>query len=245
MKKRLPGHFTPFVELPRRRRRDLYVSLRWKISRHTCIYGGKFTSRLALTEPGRPKLYNQWFHFCFLGNDGITIWNAYIYTAVSKFWNETHALAFNRTFSLLTEEQQELEDYWPMFGKPFFKDGKKCYTMIERKRQTYDCFGGLTSDDYRKKSEFEIIENEPPAIYESFRIHRNFRYGIGLNAVISAEEIDRDVIETTIERFRQLGETDWQSQYPVPRGNLPVETEATALSKVEYPSFLLGLAHRA
>jgi hypothetical protein len=78
MKKRLLHRFMPFVELPPRQRRDLYVSLRWRISRKASIYGGKFTSDLVLDEPDRPKLYKQWFDFYFLGSDGITIWNAFI-----------------------------------------------------------------------------------------------------------------------------------------------------------------------
>jgi hypothetical protein len=101
--------FTPFAKLPHRRRRDLYVSLRWKITCDASTYGGKFTSRLMLDEPGRPKLYKQSFDVYFLGLDGITIWNAVICTATDEFWNRTGELASERAFSLLSEEQQNHE----------------------------------------------------------------------------------------------------------------------------------------
>jgi hypothetical protein len=109
MKKRGPFNFTPFAELPRRHRRNLYVSLRWTIKQEADKYGGKFTTHLMLDEPGRPRLYKQSFDVLFLGNDGVTIWNATIRTATDAFWSKTSQLASDRAFSLLSEEQQKQE----------------------------------------------------------------------------------------------------------------------------------------
>lgn len=243
MKKRLLNRFTPFVKLSRGRQRDLYVSLRWKIKRDTDIYGGKFTSHLVLNEPDRPMLYNQWFSCCFLGSDGITIWNAMIVTAADEFLEEVGTLASDRVISLLTKEQIGKE-YGLHWEPPFYKNGQKYYRMVEREEQKYDCFGGLTRRAYKEKIEHEIIKTAPPVIYESFSIDRNYRYGTGLRAIVLADEINGDVIETTIERFRQAGEKSWQCQHPVSRDTLPVETKNALLSKVKYQSSLLGLAHR-
>lgn len=237
MKKRMLGRFMPFTQLPRGKRRDRYISLRWRIRREASTYGGKFTSDLVLDEPGRPKLYNQWFHFYFLGKDGVTIWNTYISTAAFEFWKETSSLASERAISLLTAEQRE-QECGMEFSEPFFRNGEKCYTLEERKQQGYDCFGGLTLNEYTKKCELEIIENDPPEIFESFRMDRSFRYGTGLYAVVSVEEIDRGVIEKTIERFYETGENNWQSSQAVPRETLPRETEVEALSKTKYSSNL-------
>ena len=90
--------------------------------------------------------------------------------------------------------------------------------------------------EYERKYELEIIENAPPPVYESFKVDRSYQYGIGLQAVVQAEEINREVIEATIDRFRQVGEKDWQSEKPVPREALAFETQETALSKVKYPA---------
>ncbi|PTR14371.1 hypothetical protein C8R31_10643 [Nitrosospira sp. Nsp2] len=236
--------FTPFAELPRRKKRDRYVSLRWKIVRDTGTYGGKFTSRLMLDEPGRPQLYMQWFKVYFLGTDGVTIWNALIHTATFEFWSRTSELASDRALSLLSREQQNQEGR-PEFEGPFMRDGKMYYTLAKRTPQTYDCFGGLTLREYQKKTELEITENEPPPIYESFKLDPLYEYGIGLHAVVEAEEINREVIERTIDRFLEVGETDWQSTHPVPREALPVVSLEAALAKVEYPGVLLGLAERS
>jgi hypothetical protein len=106
--------------------------------------------------------------------------------------------------------------------------------MAERAEHAYDCFGGLTLREYKEKTELEIIENEPPAIYESFETDPSYEYGTGLHAIVQAEEINREVIDSTIDKFRQVGEVDWQSEQAVPREVLPFETEETALSKVKW-----------
>jgi hypothetical protein len=232
MKKKLP-RFTPFAELSRRRRRDLYISLRWRISQDKSIYGGNFTSRYPLDEPNRHKLDNQWFHFDFLGTNGFTVWRATIRTATWKFWEETSALAGKRADSLLTEEQREHE-YGLHWLVPVFKNEGKYYRMVKRQPQTYDCFDGLTLHEYMDKIELEIITKEPPAIYETFAVDCSYRSGMGLQVIVHADEINRDVIESTIERFRQVGEQNWQSISPVSRQALPIETQEAALAKVEY-----------
>jgi len=60
---------------------------------------------------------------------------------------------------------------------------------------------GLSFREYWGKLENEIACNEPPVIYESFRLDTSYRYGIGLYIVIDAGSINRMVIE-------QVGITD-------------------------------------
>jgi hypothetical protein len=235
MKKPVYFRFTPFVELPRRKRRNMYVSLGWKIRQDAGKYGGKFTSHLVLDEPGRPRLYKQWFDtILFLGSDEITIWNATIVTATWEFWSKTSRLAFERAFSLLSEEQQKQEGL--QLEGPFYGNDGKYYRMAERPKPTYDCFGGLTLREYEEQCELKIIKDEPPVIHESFEIEPGYEYGIGLRAVVQADEVNREVIEKNIDRFRELGEANWRSEQPVPREALPFETQEMALSKVKYPA---------
>lgn len=211
MKKRHSDSCRPFSELSRRLRRDLYVRLRWKITRTASYYGGKFTSDVLLDEPGKPGLYKQWIDCLFLGGDGLTIWNATIVTATQQFWDETRLLAEERVSSLLINEQEEDGLKWE---GPFLANGQKYFRMVERQPRVYACLGGLTRREYEEQCEREIIENEPPVIHESFTIEPGHRYGIGLHAVIQADEINREVIERTIERFREVGEKNWQSSIP-------------------------------
>lgn len=219
----LPLSLMPFVSLTRRRRRDLYISLRWRITQEGSKYGGKFTTNHVLDEPDGPKLYKQSSDAFFLGSERTTIWNMSICTAAAAFWSKTYEIAHERALSLLSQEQNEQR--WKMeWEGPFFRDGQKYYTMVERAEQPYNCFGGLTLPEYEEKSELEIIENEPPEVFESLMTHRQCVYGMGLQAVVLADEINREVIETTIDRFRLVGETDWRADKPVARELLPFET---------------------
>lgn len=104
---------------------------------------------------------------------------------------------------------------------------------MERPDIFHEKFGGLTYRDYQKKLTEEIIQNEPPEIFESFATDRSYRYGIGLNMVIHVSEINRVTIEEAIRRFRKVGETDWRAAEPVPRKELPFESADTAYKKVE------------
>ena len=223
----------PFESLSRKKRGNAVVRLRQRILQNKNLYGGMFTSHLVLNEPGRPPLYNQWFDFFFLGQDKFTIWNAFIFTAQAAFWEEIKDLAMGRARGMLSAEEREKEfafetepaeyDAW---GKPL------SYSMIFRD-YTYPQFNGMTYRNFCRQLEREIIISEPPAIHESFKLDHSYEYGIGLHIVVDAEEITQSVIEQTMLRFKELGETDWQAATPIPRERLPLKTEYDSLAEVE------------
>lgn len=68
----------------------------------------------------------------------------------------------------------------------------------------------------------QIIHDAPPIVHESFRVDRRYESGIGLHIVIDIDRIDRTGIESAIDRFFAVGQTDWQSPLPVPRDRLPI-----------------------
>lgn len=63
---------------------------------------------------------------------------------------------------------------------------------------------------------------------------RSYCYGTGLYMVLHSEEVNRKTIEEAISRFRSVGEFDWRAAEPVPRDELPMESEKTAYSKVKW-----------
>ena len=190
-------------------------------------------------EEDRPDLYNQWFDFYFLGRDRFTIWNACIYTARLAFWDAVRDLALERALAKLTPEEREEENKFETVLS-CYKDGQRYYTLKKNPVRTYEKLNGLSFKEYWEKLENEIARNEPPVIYESFRLDTSYRYGIGLHIIIDAESINRMVIEQAIDRFYEIGEKEWQEAEPVPRENLPYESERESYAKVDYPSVLLG-----
>jgi len=224
--------FTPYCHLSRRKQRDSFIRLRQKIRNETPVYGGQFTSPHVLDEPGRPALYNQWADAYFLGSDGLTIWNAAIITAAQKFWDTVADMAHTRAWEMLTPEEQSAEA--EMKFEPIWSKGKRMYRLLEKPKIAYEKFGGLTYRDYQNKLTDEIIQNEPPEVFESFTKDRSYQYGIGLNIVIHVEEINRVSIDEAIRRFREIGETDWQAAAPVPRTELPFESLDVAFKKIKF-----------
>jgi|GEM_PF-336143 len=222
----------PYCHLSRRKQRDSFIRLRQKIRSETPVYGGHFTSRHVLDEPGRPALYNQWADVYFLGSDGLTIWNAAIITAVREFWDTVEEMTHSRAWEMLTTEEQSAEA--EMKFEPIWSKGKRMYRLIEKLNIVYEKFGGLTYTDYQEILAEEIIKNEPPEVFESFTTDRSYRYGVGLNIVIHVEEVNSASIDAAIRRFREIGETDWRAAAPVPRIELPFESENAAFKKINY-----------
>jgi hypothetical protein len=222
--------FIPFTHLPRRKRRELYIRLRWRIRRTAATYGGDFTNHQVLTEPGRPSLFNQWADVYFCGGDGITIWNAEVITTTCAFWDKVDDLAHTRAWGMLTAAEQEQEVKFEF--KPVWVGGRKCFEMVQREEICYPQFGGLTYHNYLDQLADEIIQSDPPPVVEEFVTDSAYRYGIGLHMVINVDEINISTIEQSIHRFRAGGETDWRAESPVSRKDLPTESQRAAYSRL-------------
>lgn len=215
--------YTPFSQWSRHKQRDQYIRLRGKIRKTKNQYGENFTSYLVLNEPDRPLFYNQWFNFCFLGLDGHTIWNTVLYTANQAYWDAISELASKKAESLRPNDEFSLNDWLlPVYDT---HGRKKHYVMAEQK--VYAEFGNQTRSAFIDQYESELIQQDTgdtAPIYEHFRIDKKYAYGIGLYAVIDVPEINAEVIEKMITKFREMGEKEWQSDISVPRNHLPKDT---------------------
>jgi hypothetical protein len=175
------------------------------------MYGGRFTSPIVLEAPA------QWFDFYFPGADKFTIWNATIFTAKQTFWDNVESLAFDKAWALLSSGEQQEESRSEFEPASWDAKGKVLsYSLVFPEKRNWPQFGERTFQDYCLQLEREIAEKKPPTIFESFRIDRSFRYGIGLYIVMDVEDITQGVIEQAIDRFIALGETNWRSPNPIP-----------------------------
>lgn len=232
----------PFHTLSRKKRGNAGIRLKGDILRTRNLYGGRFTSHLFLEDMGEDGPRCQWFDFLFLGHDKFTIWNAYICTTWVSFWEKTGDIAWDRAVALLSEEEQEEEFRLEFEPASYDAWGRVLtYTLPERNR-TWPQFGDMTWRDYHEKLEREIIEHEPPAVYESFTTDSTYAYGTGLHIVVDENVIDKSAIERAIDRFFAAGQTDWQSAEPVPRERLPFVNQTDALH--EGKVWTLGLPVR-
>jgi hypothetical protein len=215
-----------FLHLSRRKRKELYVKLRWRI-RHTAPrYGGMFTSYQLLDELDRPSIYNQWADVYFCGSDGLTIWNADILTTTAAFWNKTEEDAHARAWEMLTPAERGQEA--TMEVKPVWHGGRKYFQVLGREQVRYEKFGGLTLLEYQDRLAEEIIRTEPPQVFEEFITDKTYSHGIGLHMVIHVAEINVSTIEQAIERFRAVNGSDWRADSPVSRSELPTDSRKAA-----------------
>jgi hypothetical protein len=230
--------FTPFSKLSRHKQRDLYVRLRAKIKSSASQYGQNFTSCLLLNEPDRPALYNQWFDFYFLGLDGVTIWNAVLCTANQAYWDAISDLAFTEADRLCPKNHDDfnIKDWLiPVYDKV---TGKKLHYLM-REPEVKAELGNQTLSQFVENYSSKLIRedtSETAPVFESFRIDKGYQYGIGLHAVMDTPEINAAAIETMIEKFRAIGEQNWESHVPVERSKLPNDTLLVLTKKLNIAS---------
>jgi hypothetical protein len=214
-------NFTSFDELSPYKRRDAYIKLRSKIKRNP--HGENFCGWSEHMEPGRPLLYNQVVQIYFLGLDGRTIWNAYVFTATRRYWDDISEIAFNKAWELRPSRDTKVRDgFIPVYDS----SGRlKHYVMAEEK--THPEFGDRTRFDWMRDYESQLIKNDTgntAPIFEEFRIEPGFEYGTGLYVTLDVPSLTNAVLEAMIVRWQTLGEKPWQSTTPVPHAHLPKDT---------------------
>lgn len=223
----------PFVTRSNRERASAVIKLRNKIRMQRHIFGGRFIGDSDIVNPDRPVLYQQEAFAYFPGTDKRVLWNAHIITVRKAFWDEVGDMASKRAAALLPKRDApfNIDD---LFEPVTFNAWGQAtaYRMREREEERYDVFGGMTEREYEAELEKEIIAAEPPEIYESFFIDDEYEYGIGLKVVVDVEQIDREIVETVIDRFFTVGERDWRAETPVARERLPFEREWDALMTI-------------
>lgn len=206
-----------FMELSRNKRGDIVTMVKGRISKNSPYYGGKFTSHLVLDTVDDA----QWFDFLFTGRDRTIFWNAYIETAKSEFNTKISDMAHDRVLDQLSPD--EFSSYVKFEFEPceWSNTGKATlYKMKPKPEVRYEKFGGLTVMEQMKKVENDILNNEPPDIYERFELNYSYKFGIGLTMIVDVDKIDKSVIESAIDKFLEMGCVDWVSQNPVDKSKL-------------------------
>jgi hypothetical protein len=221
------GGFIPFTSLSRHKQRDVFIKLRGQIHRTKGKYGSTFTSHQVLNEPGRQAVFNDWVQFYFLGLDGHTIWNTYLYTAGHAYWDKISSLAQDEADRLNPIDNSIAWSIKDWLIPVYDSAGRKIHSVI-RESKPVAALGGLTRREFLDDCAARLIKEDTGStvqVFEEFEIQRNYEYGIGIQAVMDIPEINREAIETMIAKFRAMGEQSWKSDVPVSRDRLPRDTQ--------------------
>lgn len=142
-----------------------------------------------------------WSDIAFLGNTPDVYWNATIITVADQVESLISSMAFDEASAMLSEQQQETEfklEFTEHFNEEGVLDG---YRAVPSEPLTYPQFGGLTFAEYADKREKEIARDNPPAGTPGYSILTGYRSGIGLEIIVDAPELSREVINAALRSF--------------------------------------------
>jgi len=200
----------PFVELPRHKRRSAVVRLGWKIARQAD--GQTFWTDHLLEDPEDPHRIHGWVDVYFLGADRFTLWNAEFITTALAAEDEISGQSFQAACAQLSPEETENEFALEWKTVPRKHPGAmRAKEMVFPPALPYPQFDGRTFRQECDRLEAHYLATSPPVVAERFVVDRSYAYGIGLHAVVAENTLDRAAIERTIQRFRELGEKDWNA----------------------------------
>jgi hypothetical protein len=169
-------------------------------------------------------LCGSWLDFDFLGKRIFDVYIATLRTANTAFFDEIEKMASNRAWAMLTPEEQRYEavDSHEFIPCAWDRNGKVTRYSLEFKPDVlYPQFGGLSIYDYERQLEREIMNNEPPEVYECFDLDYSYPYGFGLHITLDVKTITIPVVERAIDRFFELDLKPWRAEKPIPREKLP------------------------
>ncbi len=200
----------PFVALPRHKRRNAVVRLGWKIARQTD--GQTFWTDHLLEDPEDPHRIHRWVDVYFLGADRFTLWNAEFISTALAAEDEISERSFKVAYAQLSPEEIENEFAVEWEAVPRKHPGAmRAKEMVFRPAQHYPQFDGRTFRQECDRLEAQYMATSPFVVAERFVVDRSYAYGIGLHAVVAENNLDRAAIERTIQRFRELGEKNWNA----------------------------------
>lgn len=203
----------PFVVRSLHKRRDAVIRLGWKIARQQD--GRDFWTDHLLEDPGAPDRIHRWVDVYFLSADRHTLWNAEIITTDVAIDDELDGQAFKAAYAQLNPEEIETEFAMEWKSVPRKHPGAMRLTQwVQQPDRHYAQFDGRTFRQECDRLEAHYRTSNPAAIAERFVIDRSYAYGIGLHAVVAEANLDRAAIERTIQRFRELGEKNWNALSP-------------------------------
>lgn len=193
----------PFSALSRRRRRARTQHIKNLIhrERHRCggLHYDDCDSENA--EAIAAGWIWTWSDVLFLGNSPDVYWNAEIITVDVARTDIVENLVFEEAHSMLSQAQQEGEARIETTPNYNAKGKVASYTIVGRTRVSYPQFGGLTYFDYVNKRMAEVKRDNPPAVNPGYRIQPGYRCGIGLQIIVDAPVLTREIIDNAIRLF--------------------------------------------
>jgi hypothetical protein len=204
--------YTKFKDRSRKYRKGKVFRLKKLIEREGT--NNLFYSRHMVLDDGT---HGSWVDIYFLSDkDKSIFWNACLTTKYSALHSAVSEKAFNIAYDLLSKEEIKEEFAWSFSPAQTTHGGKiLTWQLNPRPKKNYPQFSGMTFDEFKKQKEKEIFKSGDVQVFEEAKVHKNYAYGCGLEAIIDAEDITLDHIVQFINKFKQLGEVQFKSDEPL------------------------------
>lgn len=226
---------TLWSQRSRRQQRNAWVALRWRIRQDVLMTGASaiYQGRHIENDMDNPWAW-QWTDILVPDPDGHTIWNMALITVRNAGWKQVENQAYQTIQARLTEDEAAEEAKWldmerwfrPLPRKP---GQAQYYEWVNQEAPAHASLGGLTTNQAEAVEVDRIFRETPPSLGETWTLHSDYCYGIGVHAQVATHSLDRKAIEAFVARFLAA-----KGQPPVAPPPAPVEWQATQSSEATY-----------
>lgn len=183
-----------FSQLPRNRRKLLWINLKNEISKAERENGAKFHTWDVIPESGA-----QWCDICFLSRRKGEFYNACIETAKAAWHRRIDEIAKERALAYAVPES--------INDEIFDEEGRILLPYDE----------SVNGKSYFENLDLCIAEaaKSGVSVFETYEILPDYAYGIGLEMIVDDPFLTVESINSAIADFIEKGETDYFSEKPI------------------------------
>ena len=192
----------PFAEQSRHFRKNAYIEIKGLIRKLAPVLGGLFTTHDYLHGK------NGWIDGFFLGRMAPNFYNFVLDTTRNVYKEDVRDLALSRSYELVADCEPGILD-------SLVKDSKTgMWTSTPATPLQFTQFGGLSRHEWVQQ-QMPIIANEKAIhVFEGWTLHHDYRFGVGLHAMIDVPYLTIESVNEFIRRFVET-EVAYQSSTPL------------------------------
>ncbi len=195
---------THFVDLPRHRQKDQFIRARNRIRRAAPVLGGRFYTHDYLHGE------NGWADVLFLSPRPPLFYNAILSTTRYDYREKVHELASEASYQMAPDRE-------PDFHSRGRRDPKTKHWIYDYEPLRYPELDGLTRLQWIERELPRFADARTLQVFEYWTLHRDYAYGMGLEAVIDVPFLTIEAIEGFIDRFLNT-DTGYRSDTPLSYG---------------------------
>jgi len=193
--------WTHFVDLSRHRQKDQFIRARNRIRRAAPVLGGRVYTHDYLHGA------NGWADVLFLSPRPPLFYNATLRTTRYAFREGVEELAREASYQLAPDRE-------PDFFSRGRRDPRTKYWVYDYEPLRHPELDGLTRHEWIGRELPRLADGCTVQVFESWILHRDYEFGLGLEAVIDVPFLTIEAINGFIDRFLTT-ETDFRSVTPL------------------------------